>query len=254
MGFNIWVDPIGIDRVYYVSSIAFQGSADGVYTNFGLTMGRTLSDFVSGKASIASMNPGSSPNIFINQLAAGYKVSDGNFGEIVGKTADAYTSFKTTALKFHMGIDTSEGSLINASASKYYQTLYGKLPPAPEKNSLNEDSTTKYSAAKNVDPGSWSSTLERGSSGADVRELQTLLKSLGYDIGTSGVDGKFGKDTMNAVIAFQKANGLTADGKVGPNTRRKLEQKKTKSESILSDCRVILMINSKGKYVTALQE
>lgn len=39
-----------------------------------------------------------------------------------------------------------------------------------------------------------------------------------YSIGNSGIDGKYGKDTENAVRQFQKDNGLTVDGKAGYNT------------------------------------
>lgn len=58
--------------------------------------------------------------------------------------------------------------------------------------------------------------LKLGSSGPQVKNLQQRLKELGFD--PNGVDGKFGAGTQSAVIAFQKANGLTADGKVGPTT------------------------------------
>lgn len=58
--------------------------------------------------------------------------------------------------------------------------------------------------------------LTKGSSGTEVRNLQQRLKELGFD--PNGVDGKFGPGTQAAVIAFQKANGLQADGKVGPKT------------------------------------
>ena len=58
--------------------------------------------------------------------------------------------------------------------------------------------------------------LKRGSSGTQVSNLQQRLNELGFD--PNGFDGKFGPGTEAAVIAFQKANGLEADGKVGPNT------------------------------------
>lgn len=61
-------------------------------------------------------------------------------------------------------------------------------------------------------------TIRKGSSGEYVRQAQTRLIELGYDLGTSGADGKFGTKTAEAVKAFQKANGLTADGIVGPKT------------------------------------
>ena len=46
------------------------------------------------------------------------------------------------------------------------------------------------------------------------------LNALGYDCGS--VDGIFGSKTKAAVLAFQKANGLGADGIVGPLTWGKL--------------------------------
>lgn len=59
--------------------------------------------------------------------------------------------------------------------------------------------------------------LKQGSAGADVTKLQTLLKMPAKEI-----DGDFGPKTKAAVVAFQKANGLTPDGLVGPYTREKL--------------------------------
>lgn len=61
-------------------------------------------------------------------------------------------------------------------------------------------------------------TLEKGSRGAQVKALQTLLVGAGYSCGKSGADGVFGADTLTAAKAFQKAKGLTADGIVGKKT------------------------------------
>jgi peptidoglycan hydrolase-like protein with peptidoglycan-binding domain len=58
--------------------------------------------------------------------------------------------------------------------------------------------------------------LSRGARGATVADLQSRLKAAGFDPG--GVDGDFGPQTRTAVIAFQQANGLNADGVVGPKT------------------------------------
>lgn len=54
--------------------------------------------------------------------------------------------------------------------------------------------------------------------GEDVKAVQEKLISLGYSCGKHGADAKFGNDTKKAVIAFQKASGLKADGIVGKNT------------------------------------
>ena len=55
-----------------------------------------------------------------------------------------------------------------------------------------------------------------GSTGNEVRQIQTRLKEWGYYKGA--VDGIFGTQTKNAVIYFQKKHGLTADGIAGPAT------------------------------------
>lgn len=59
-------------------------------------------------------------------------------------------------------------------------------------------------------------TYQKGSSGQRVTEIQTRLKEWGYYSGE--VDGVFGSGTETAVKKFQRKNGLTADGKVGPAT------------------------------------
>ena len=63
-------------------------------------------------------------------------------------------------------------------------------------------------------------TLRVGSSGEDVKTLQTKLKRWGYYTGS--IDGVFGAGTKKAVIAFQKKNGLTPDGIVGAATLKAL--------------------------------
>ena len=71
--------------------------------------------------------------------------------------------------------------------------------------------------------------LKQGSSGQEVREVQRRLKLWGYYKGS--VDGVFGAGTRNAVVAFQKKNGLKADGVVGKSTYKALGM--TKSYELL---------------------
>ena len=63
-------------------------------------------------------------------------------------------------------------------------------------------------------------TYRQGSSGSAVRTIQTKLKNWGYYDGA--VDGIFGSQTTEAVKYFQRKNGLTADGIVGPATLKAL--------------------------------
>ncbi|MGL5634137.1 MAG: peptidoglycan-binding domain-containing protein [Sarcina sp.] len=51
-----------------------------------------------------------------------------------------------------------------------------------------------------------------------VKVVQKILYKRGHNIGSTGADGVFGYRTEQAVIAFQKANGLSADGIVGKRT------------------------------------
>ncbi|MFJ9624533.1 peptidoglycan-binding protein [Streptomyces sp. NPDC101181] len=59
-------------------------------------------------------------------------------------------------------------------------------------------------------------TQRSGSTGPQVRAVQTLLTQQGYQPGA--VDGRFGSGTQDAVRRFQQARSLGADGIVGPKT------------------------------------
>lgn len=67
-------------------------------------------------------------------------------------------------------------------------------------------------------------TIRRGSSGKYVKECQNDLISLGYDVGKTGADGKFGANTLKAVKAFQKDKKLKVDGIVGAKTWEALDK------------------------------
>ena len=73
-------------------------------------------------------------------------------------------------------------------------------------------------------------TIRKGNKGALVKELQTTLSKLGYDLGICGIDGDFGIATQNAVKEFQRThkdeNGrpLAIDGVVGQKTWTALEK------------------------------
>lgn len=73
--------------------------------------------------------------------------------------------------------------------------------------------------------------LRRGTEGAHVRELQTLLVRAGHP---TAIDGVFGQGTESAVRSFQKTNKLKADGIVGPATEKALAQYKDQEEALAS--------------------
>ncbi|MDP4094816.1 MAG: M14 family metallopeptidase [Bacillota bacterium] len=64
--------------------------------------------------------------------------------------------------------------------------------------------------------------LSLGSSGPNVKLIQSLLNRIGYNAGP--IDGIFGTQMRSAVIAFQRNNGLVPDGVVGPATGNVFER------------------------------
>ena len=62
--------------------------------------------------------------------------------------------------------------------------------------------------------------LKQGSKGTQVRALQTKLKALGFD--PKGIDGNFGENTRDALVAFQISKGLPPDGRADTDTLRAL--------------------------------
>jgi peptidoglycan hydrolase-like protein with peptidoglycan-binding domain len=86
------------------------------------------------------------------------------------------------------------------------------LPPVPD----SVMAVTPDPARPTAEP-----MLRTGSRGQDVTDLQSRLAALGY-YDKDQIDGAFGTGTKEAVIAFQKANGLDADGVAGAETKEVL--------------------------------
>ena len=76
-------------------------------------------------------------------------------------------------------------------------------------------------------------TLKDGAEGRDVKMLQEQLVDLGY-LSSKQVDSVYGEITQAAVMAFQKRNSLTADGKAGEKTLEKLYSDDAKVSSGLA--------------------
>ena len=94
------------------------------------------------------------------------------------------------------------------------------LPAVPD----SVMAVTKDPAAPTAEP-----VLRTGSRGQEVKDLQSRLQVLGYY--QEEIDGEFGPGTKEAVTAFQKANGLDPDGRVGQETRSVLFSPQAKPNS-----------------------
>ena len=98
-------------------------------------------------------------------------------------------------------------------------------------------------------------TLKKGSKGQYVAVLQQKLILFGYSLPHYGIDGDFGSETENAVKAFQRDHGLTADGIVGKKTweafDQKVEQKYTVTVNGLTKAKADEIVSKYGGKITA---
>ncbi|HHT65864.1 MAG: N-acetylmuramoyl-L-alanine amidase [Caldicoprobacterales bacterium] len=84
------------------------------------------------------------------------------------------------------------------------------------------ETIAEYFSQKGEDQAMVYRTLRYGMSGEDVEFMQQFLKAQGYYTGP--IDGEFGpgQGFLNSVKAFQQAEGLAADGVIGPATRARI--------------------------------
>ena len=105
---------------------------------------------------------------------------------------------------------------ILGKSGSWYKVTYGKYTGYVYKTYVSVTKTASSSSSS-----SSTTRLEKGSTGSDVKDLQTKLKKLGYY--DAYVDGDYGDTTVAAVKAFQKKYNLTADGIAGKETLKKLD-------------------------------
>ena len=80
---------------------------------------------------------------------------------------------------------------------------------------------------------------KQGSRGDEVTAIQTKLHEMGYYNGK--VDGIFGSGTKNALMSFQKDNGLSADGIAGTKTLQALGITASSSSGDFSESEIALL-------------
>ena len=134
---------------------------------------------------------------------------------------------------------------ITASATKDFQRSAGITVDGivgPETRGAMRDADGSGSGNGG---GSSDGLLRRGDSGSQVRDLQAGLESLNYWVGP--VDGIYGTLTRQAVMAFQKVNGLQIDGIVGPEVRGALDN--PRSPRVRSDRDGLVMEVNKSRQV-----
>lgn len=112
----------------------------------------------------------------------------------------------------HTGLYVGGGRVLHCSGEVKDDTLSGR---DWQKWAIPKGLYTPEELAKLV-KGAFTRMLKKGMKGEDVRTMQVYLNALGYNCGTA--DGIFGNKTVEAVKAFQSAEGLTVDGIAGQQT------------------------------------
>ena len=83
--------------------------------------------------------------------------------------------------------------------------------------------------------------LRNGCEGDDVKQMQSGLIRLGYDLGRWGADGDFGDCTEMAVKAFQRDHGLEVDGEFGPRSLAAYEAALTALNRTVDDPKAVII-------------
>jgi hypothetical protein len=110
-------------------------------------------------------------------------------------------------------------------ASSFAAEPSGPLPPAAAPATSTDpaapgSTTPTPTPTPEPEPEPEPQSLRLNDEGPRVLEIQQRLTELGYWLGA--VDGHYGQLTRQAVMAFQKAEGLSRDGIAGPKTREAL--------------------------------
>ncbi len=98
-------------------------------------------------------------------------------------------------------------------------TTTSAVPPTTT-TTASTTTTTAPTTTTTTAPAAADGKLELGEAGPEVGALQARLDELGYWHGPN--DGRYGQLTRQAVMAFQKAEGLGRDGTAGPATQAAL--------------------------------
>ena len=192
----------------------FLGNGDGTfapmqqYSGGSYSYGIASADFNGdGKPDLATLNfYGNSVSILLNQLASSTPQPAGGSGLVANYIAPVVTPTVTT-LPVNPVITTSP-STPAISPNPPLLSEEGSAPNPIGAGGGDSSSTTSCPITM---------TLKLTYRGNQVKCLQTILN-------VKPIDGIFGSQTLSAVIAFQKAHGLKADGVVGRGTRALLNK------------------------------
>ena len=196
-------------------------SGDWYKVRYGKYTGYVMAKYVDVKGELPKENSGSTASSSGNASSSGTTtLRPGASGSTVKtlQTALKNQGYYTGSIDGKYGSGTT--AAVKAFQKKKGLTQDGIAGPKTQEKlyAAKEESTTESPAE--ADELTASITLRPGATGKAVKELQQKLKKL--DFYTGSIDGKYGSGTSAAVTAFQKKNGLSADGVAGPKTIAKI--------------------------------
>lgn len=144
----------------------------------------------------------------------------GHLVQIDGEWGPA-TEDAIEALQRELGLDAS--GVLDAATHAALVDHHHETVVAPHRDAATATGTggDVHETRQTVPADAADDYLREGDRGDDVQSLQERLVELGYRPGTT--DGTFGAHTASAVLAFQKREGLTRDGIVGPEVLARLD-------------------------------
>ena len=144
-------------------------------------------------------------------------------------------------------IDSTFGSGVYA-AVKAFQKQYGL-----KADGIAGPATQNLLFNTSASSSDTSTSLQKGSSGTEVRNLQYVLAELGYYDGS--INGEYGNTTADAVRAFQINNDISpVDGVAGPKTLKVIYSSKAVGATASSGSYDTLSKGDKGTAVVEMQE
>lgn len=236
----------------------FGGATEAAVKAFQKKMG-LWNDGVAGPDTLQKLYGSSAKKTSTPVSSVGETLEDGSKGDAVRalqrrlKELDFYTGSidgdygagtKNAVIAFQKQHRlTADGRAGTSTLNKIYST--GAQHANEEPSSGNSGSSSGNNTSGDEVSSTGYKTLREGDYGDSVRKLQKKLKELGYYSGSA--DGKYGAGTTKAVIEFQKAKKLRADGVAGPQTQRALYNTST------SITYATLRKGDRGSAVTNLQ-
>ena len=203
-------------------------SADGIFGTNSRNKMKTLLSVQSSKPTVTLSTKNGQNTIKWSKVsgASGYKVyrkTSGGSWKLLKTVGASVTSYTDTA--------AAAGTAYYYTAKAYRTdsslTVNGKYVTNAKITTSSKSGSSSGSSSSGSSSTSSSSytvptrTLKSGTSGSDVKWLQSNLNNL---MGTTlEVDGQYGSGTKTAVTNFQKKTGLSADGIFGTNSRNKMK-------------------------------